>query len=185
MPDNIKAPDQSARATLFTRNSTGLVKSITAFDVLSFTLLAAGPMVLIPLGILELPSLYQGVSLPLAFGISIVLLLALAYNTVALSSTFPRAGGDYVFGSRVVHPIWGMIPSFMVLFSFVIGIGTLVPLALQAFFGPTFLTSYASNSGVLTTIMTLFYGAHIDLFAVSAIILIVIFALAIGSTKAW
>lgn len=76
-------------------------------------------MVLIPLGVLELPSLYEGVNLPLAFGISIILLLALSYNTVALASTFPRAGGDYVFGSRVIHPIWGMIPSFMVLFSFV------------------------------------------------------------------
>ena len=183
MPDNPEAPKQPA--TLFMRNSTGLVKSITAFDVLSFTLLAAGPMVLIPLGILELPSLYEGVNLPLSFGIAIILLLALSYNTVVLASTFPRAGGDYVFGSRVIHPIWGMIPSFMVLFSFVIGIGTLVPLALQAFFGPTFLTSYGSNSGVASTISTLFYGTHLDLFAVSAIILILIFALAVASTKAW
>jgi basic amino acid/polyamine antiporter, APA family len=153
--------------------------------VLSFTLLAAGPMVLIPLGVLELPSLYEGVNLPLVFGISIVLLVALAYNTVALSSTFPRAGGDYVFGSRVVHPIWGMIPSFMVLFSFVVGIGTLVPLALQAFFGPTFLTSYGSNPDVATTIANLFYISHTNLFAVSAVILILIFALAIASTKGW
>ncbi len=142
-------------------------------------------MVLIPLGILELPSLYQGVNLPLAFGISIVLLLALSYNTVALVATFPRAGGDYVFGSRVVHPIWGMIPSFMVLFSFVIGIGTLAPLALQAFFGPTFLTSYGSNPGVLNTVSNLFYVSHLNLFIVSAIILALIFALAIANTKAW
>jgi basic amino acid/polyamine antiporter, APA family len=183
LPENPEAPKQPA--TLFTRNSTGLVKSITAFDVLSFTLLAAGPMVLIPLGILELPSLYEGVNLPLAFGIAIILLLALSYNTVVLASTFPRAGGDYVFGSRVIHPIWGMIPSFMVLFSFVIGIGTLVPLALEAFFGPTFLTSYGSNSGVASTISSLFYGTHLNLFIVSAVILIVIFALAAVSTKAW
>jgi basic amino acid/polyamine antiporter, APA family len=182
LPDN---PEAKQPQTLFTRNSTGLVKSISAFDVLSFTLLAAGPMVLIPLGILELPSLYEGVNLPLSFGIAIILLLALSYNTVALASTFPRAGGDYVFGSRVIHPVWGMIPSFMVLFSFVIGIGTLVPLALQAFFGPTFLTSYASNSGVLSAISTWIYGTHLDLFIVSAIILILLFALAVMSTKAW
>jgi APA family basic amino acid/polyamine antiporter len=183
--DAKKPPPSSSSTTIFTRNSTGLVKSISAVDVLSFTLLAAGPMVLIPLGILELPSLYQGVNLPLAFGISIVLLLALSYNTVALVATFPRAGGDYVFGSRVVHPIWGMIPSFMVLFSFVIGIGTLAPLALQAFFGPTFLTSYGSNPGVLNTVSNLFYVSHLNLFIVSAIILALIFALAIANTKAW
>ncbi|HKW03984.1 MAG TPA: amino acid permease, partial [Nitrososphaerales archaeon] len=154
----MSSPTSSEKPSLFTRKSTGLVKSITALDVLSFTLLAAGPMVLIPLGILELPSLYEGTSLPLIFGISIVLLLALAYNTVSLASAYPRAGGDYVFGSRVVHPIWGMIPSFMVLFSFVVGIGTLVPLAMQVFFGPAFLASYASNTGVFNTISTLFYS---------------------------
>ncbi len=167
------------------RNSTGLVKSITAFDVLSFTLLAAGPMVLIPLGILELPSLYEGVSLPLVFGIAIVLLLALAYNTVALTSVFPRAGGDYVFGSRVLHPIWGIIPSFMVLFSFVVGIGTLAPLSLQAFFGPTFLTSYGSNASVASAVAYWFYSGPLHLFIISAVILVLIFALAVVKTKAW
>lgn len=175
----------SEKPSLFTRKSTGLVKSITALDVLSFTLLAAGPMVLIPLGILELPSLYEGTSLSLIFGISIVLLLALAYDTVSLASAYPRAGGDYVFGSRVVHPIWGMIPSFMVLFSFVVGIGTLVPLAMQAFFGPAFLTSYASNSSVFNTISTLFYSGPQNLAIVCSIVLIITFGLAMASTKGW
>ncbi len=142
-------------------------------------------MVLIPLGIEELPTLYEGVNLYLAFGIAIVLLLALSYNTVALSSTFPRAGGDYVFGSRVVHPIWGMVPSFMVLFSFVVGIGTLVPLALEAFFAPTFLTSYGSNSGVSTWVFNWIYGPHLNLAVLCAVILIILFGLAILSTKAW
>ncbi|MGI0081214.1 MAG: hypothetical protein ACRECH_16525, partial [Nitrososphaerales archaeon] len=180
-------PDETRKdkPTLFTRNSTGLLKSISAFDVLSFTLLAAGPMVLIPLGILELPALYEGVNLYLIFGIAIILLLALAYNTVSLASAFPRAGGDYVFGSRVVHPIWGMIPSFMVLFSFVVGIGTLVPLAMQAFFGPSFLTSYASNPSVLSTITSLFYSGPLNLGIVCSVVLILIFGLAIASTKAW
>jgi APA family basic amino acid/polyamine antiporter len=177
--------ESNSDKTIFTRNSTGLVKSITAFDILSFTLLAAGPMVLIPLGIEELPSLYEGVNLYLAFGVAIILLLALSYNTVALASTFPRAGGDYVFGSRVVHPIWGMIPSFMVLFSFVVGIGTLVPLALEAFFGPTFLTSYPSDSGIVNWVLSWIYGPHLNLAILSAVILIILFGLAILSTKAW
>ncbi|MGI0084179.1 MAG: amino acid permease, partial [Nitrososphaerales archaeon] len=107
------------------------------------------------------------------------------YNTVSLASAFPRAGGDYVFGSRVVHPIWGMIPSFMVLFSFVVGIGTLVPLSMQAFFGPSFLTSYASNASVLSTITSLFYSGPLNLGIVCSVVLILIFGLAIASTKAW
>jgi amino acid transporter len=102
--------------SVFVREATGLVKSVSGFDVFSFTVLAAGPIVLIALGVLTIPAIYEGTSIPLILLISIVPLLALAYNTVALSSAMPRAGGDYVFGSWVVHPIWGMIPSFMILF---------------------------------------------------------------------
>jgi len=94
----------------------------------------------------------------------------------------PRAGGDYVFGSRVVHPVWGMIPSFMVLFSFVVGIGVLVVVDLQAFLGPAILTSYPQY---LNTILNLFYLNPLNLFIISALILIFVFSLAIVSTRAW
>ena len=147
--------------------------------MLTFTLLAAGPIVLVPLGALILPSIYQGADLSLIFGISIILLLTLAYNVTALSSAMPRAGGDYVFGSRVVHPIWGMIPSFMVLFSFVVGIGVLVVVDLQAFLGPAILTSYPQYLG---TVLNLFYTNPLNLFIVSAVLLILIFGVVIAST---
>ncbi len=179
MPDE----PESKKQLLFTRQSTGLVKSISAFDVLTFTVLAAGPIVLIPFGILQLPSIYQGSDITLILGISIILLLALAYNTVALSSALPRAGGDYVFGSRVVHPIWGMIPSFMILLSFVVGVGTLVVLTMIAFLGPAILTSYFPQYG--TTVLNLFYLSQTNLFLISALALILIFGLAMTSTKAW
>jgi amino acid transporter len=139
-------------------------------------------MVLIPLGVLVLPSIYEGANIPLILGLSIILLLALAYNTTALSAALPRAGGDYVFGSRVVHPIWGMIPSFMVMFSFVVGIGTLVVVALQAFVGPAILTSYPQYA---PSVVGAIYTSPVSLFAVSAVILIAIFGLAALSTKAW
>lgn len=166
----------------FVRESTGLVKSVSALDVLAFTLLAAGPLVLIPLGVLTLPSVYQGSSLPVVLGLSLPILLALAFNTIALSSAIPRAGGDYIFGSRVVHPVWGVIPSFMALFSFVVGIGTLAVLNLQAFLGPAILTSYPSTA---PTVVSLIYTSKIDLFLISSLILIFVFALAAVGNRAW
>ncbi|MDG6997205.1 MAG: APC family permease, partial [Nitrososphaerota archaeon] len=174
-------PDDSKKS-VFTRDSTGLVKSISAIDVLSFTFLAAGPIVLIALGVLTLPAIYEGTDLYLIFGISIVLLLALAYNTAALASAMPRAGGDYVFGSRVIHPVWGMIPSFMVLFSFVVGIGTLAVVSLEAFVGPAFITSYPQY---LNTILSLIYTSPLNLSIIAGVVLALIFGLAIGSTKGW
>ncbi|PSO05500.1 hypothetical protein B9Q12_00345, partial [Candidatus Marsarchaeota G2 archaeon ECH_B_SAG-G06] len=132
--------------------------------MLSFTLLASGPMVLIPLGVLTLPSVYEGANVPFILGLALVLLLPLAYNTTALSSTIPRAGGDYVFGSRIVHPIWGVIPSFMILFSFVTGIGSLVIVTLQAFVGPAIITSYPQ---FLNATLSFLYLYPIRLFAIS------------------
>jgi basic amino acid/polyamine antiporter, APA family len=166
---------------VFTRASTGLVKSISALDVLSFTFLAAGPVVLIALGVLELPSIYAGVNLPLVLILAILFLIPLAYNTACLASALPRAGGDYVFGSRIVHPIWGMIPSFMVLFSFVVGIGTLVVVDLQAFLGPAILTSYPQYA---TTVLSWVYQSG-NVAVLATIILALVFALAIASTKGW
>ena len=168
--------------SLFTRNSTGLVRSISAFDVLSFTLLAAGPIVLIALGVLTLPAIYEGASLPEIFALAIILLLALAYNTAALTSALPRAGGDYVFGSRIVNPIWGMIPSFMVLFSFVVGIGVLVVVALQAFVGPAIITSYPQYAG---SVANWIYTNPLNLSILAIIILALIFGLAVASTTGW
>ncbi len=173
---------EKRKTVVFTRDATGLVRSVSSFDVLTFTLMAAGPIVLIPFGILTLPAIYEGANIPLMLGISIPLLIIMAYNTVALVSAMPRAGGDYVFGSRIVHPIWGMIPSFMVMFSFVVGIGTLAVLTLQAFVGPAIITSYPQT---LPAVLGLIYESPFNLFLVAAVILAVMFGLAIASTKAW
>lgn len=144
-------------------------------------MLAAGPVVLIALGVTTLTSVYAGVNLPLILVIAILLLIPLAYNTAALSSALPRAGGDYVFGSRIVNPVWGMIPSFMVLFSFVVGIGTLVVVDLEAFVGPAILTSYPQYAGAVTS----WIYTPANLAVVAAVILALVFALAIASTKGW
>ncbi len=170
------------KPVLFTRNSTGLVKSVSAIDVLIYTLSCAGPIVLIALGVTELPSIYEGVNLPLVFGLSLILLVTLAYNTICLSSTLPRAGGDYVFGSRIVNPVWGMIPSFMVEFSFVVGIASLSLVGLEAFIGPAILTSYPQFAG---TVSTWIYGAPINVAALGLLIILVIFGFAIIGTRKW
>ena len=145
--------NDNKKPALFTRQSTGLVKSISATDVLFYTLsraLADRPDS--TLGVTTLPSIYEGVDLPLVFGLSLILLITVAYNTICLSATLPRAGGDYVFGSRIVNPIWGMIPSFMVEFSFVVGIASLAVVALEAFIGPAIITSYPQYAQTVSSL---------------------------------
>jgi basic amino acid/polyamine antiporter, APA family len=174
--------EAKGKPRVFMREATGLVKSVSAFDVLSFTVLAAGPVVLIALGVLTVPAIYQGSSIPLILLVSIIPLLALAYNAVALSSAMPRAGGDYVFGSRVIHPIWGMIPSFMIFFSFAIGIGSLAVISFQAFVGPAILTSYP---GYAPTVLSLIYTSSTNLALLAGTTLVIVFAIAMWRTKAW
>lgn len=176
------AADEGKKPTVFVREATGLVKQVSGFDVLWFTVLAAGPVVLIALGALTVPAIYQGSDVPTILLFSIIPLLALAFNAVALSSAMPRAGGDYVFGSRVVHPIWGMIPSFMILFSFAIGIGSLAVISFQAFVGPAILTSYPAYA---PTVVNLIYASPSTLALLAGLTLVIIFVLAMLRTRAW
>src|SRR5487761_989233 len=95
--------------SIFTRNATGLVKSISATDVFVFTLMVAGPIIFIPLGAITLPAAYEGVNPYLLMLLILLIVVPFAYNIVCLTSMMPRTGGDYVFGSRVLHPAWGMM----------------------------------------------------------------------------
>ena len=111
-----------------------------------------------------------------------MLLVAIVYNGAGLSVAMPRAGGDYVFGSRIVHPIWGMIPSFMLLFSAVFGIPAVMIVALQAFLAPLITTLYPSQASMAAS---LFYTSPLNLFIITSVVIILVFGLAMLKTKAY
>ena len=136
---------------------------------------------MIPLGILSLPSIYEGVSIPLILALSIIPIFAIAFSVTLLSSSMPRAGGDYVFGSRIVHPVWGIIASFMWMFTMITGTGSLALLTIQGFLGPAILVSFPQYT---SSVVSLLYTPS-TVFVVVALLLVGLIVLAALSTRLW
>lgn len=168
---------------VYTRQASGLVREISAHEVLNYTLLSAGPLFFIAYSILLVPAQFVGADMAIALVLLLPVLLSIAYNTSMLGATMPRAGGDYVFGSRIVHPIWGLIPSASVLLSFIVGIGTLPPIAMEFFFAPALQTSFP-NSALATGIASALSSSSVEV-GIGILLIGGGYALVAVSTRAW
>lgn len=101
-----------AREGLFTRKSTGLVRSVSPFSVLLFNSLTAPAPFILAVALFWTLGAFPGANLYVALGLGygVGILFALAVGLI--SSALPRSGGDYVLVGRILHPIVGLISSF-------------------------------------------------------------------------
>ncbi|MHB1867518.1 MAG: amino acid permease [Nitrososphaerales archaeon] len=104
----------SERESAFSRNSTGLVREISPHHAFIYNFMAIGlcTFTWVTLFSIAYSSSFSGSSIGLA-----VILLAIAavpfyLCTSMLSSAMPRAGGDYVWQSRILHPAIGFAAAF-------------------------------------------------------------------------
>lgn len=118
----------TASPKIFTRDATGLTKQLSAWDALGVILSGIGLLfVFNAIGLTE--GEYPGAN-PIAtpvFGFLLVLPLVAMYVLFAIA--LPRTGGDYVWVSRVIHPIVGFFTNFtitIISISFVGSIGSAV-----------------------------------------------------------
>lgn len=98
---------------LFVRQATGLVREAGFVDTVFYNWVAGGAVGLaLVYNVYWALNAFSGVNLTTAtllvvpFAICAVLVFSL------LAAAMPRSGGDYVFVSRVVHPVWGFISSW-------------------------------------------------------------------------
>jgi basic amino acid/polyamine antiporter, APA family len=96
--------------TVFVREATGLVRSMSAWDMLFLNIVSFGGAWSIIYG-LEYAPLYGGNVLAglLLTAPGILALLGVYY---IFQVAMPRSGGDYVFISRVIHPAVGLAANF-------------------------------------------------------------------------
>lgn len=129
--------------TLFTRRSSGLVRDIGAFDTLLYGVnaVAIGYVVFI----VGAWALYPGASMSLATLATIVASVAVGITYALLSAAYPRSGGEYVFVSRILHPLVGFVVGLSQAFwqAFYVGIN-------GAFFSKFALAPTAAILGVQT-----------------------------------
>lgn len=103
-------PTADEKAPVFVREATGLVRSMSGFDMMWFNVVSFGAAWSI---------IYALEAAPTYGGDPVVSLLLTAPGILALLGVYhifqismPRTGGDYVFMSRILHPSLGLAANF-------------------------------------------------------------------------
>ncbi|MGO9644584.1 MAG: amino acid permease, partial [Candidatus Bathyarchaeia archaeon] len=116
---------------VFIREATGLVRSLSAFDLFNLTYGQIMPAVGIVFIVSFTPFGFPQSNMFLAFLVAIPLVAigpAMIYSMLA--AAMPRSGGDYVYVSRIIHPALGFMTSWLftvTVISFVADAGYVFP----------------------------------------------------------
>jgi APA family basic amino acid/polyamine antiporter len=107
-------PGSSAAPSLFLRNATGLVKGWSGFDAFSYSFMSVN---LVTLGMFYSLAVFAYVPganpiLSIVLAAIAVTFLAVAYS--GLIAAMPRAGGDYIWQSRILDGIPGILTGAVV-----------------------------------------------------------------------
>jgi len=135
---------------VFTRKSSGLVRSVSGTDALYYGIMAV-TIAYIVFMVAAWPE-YPGSSMEWATFITTLGAIALGTVYALLAATYPRSGGEYVFLSRLFHPALGFVISFLNTFWYTFYFG--VNGAFFAIYGLsplfTMLGLQTHNSGLVT-----------------------------------
>jgi len=111
---------------VYVRKASGLVRNISAWDAMIFNIMVMAPMAILVYGVWA-SVIYPGADLPvtalLAIPISIIIGLFYAIFSLAM----PRAGGDYIWVSRILHPAIGYAVNFFLFMVILSVAGAYIP----------------------------------------------------------
>jgi len=111
---------------VYVRRASGLVRNISAWDAMIFNIMVMAPMAILVYGVWA-SIIYPGAHLPttalLAIPISIVIGLFYALFSISM----PRAGGDYIWVSRILHPSIGYAINFFLFMVILSVAGAYIP----------------------------------------------------------
>ncbi|MCW1311435.1 MAG: amino acid permease [Thermoproteota archaeon] len=100
---------------LYVRKSSGLVRGVKARDALIANLVSMGllgPVLYVMYAVSTSPS----GNIPVTVLIGLCITLTIAYVYWMLATSMPRTGGDYIYTSRILHPLVGFFESFLMFF---------------------------------------------------------------------
>ena len=95
--------------TYFLRQSTGLIREWNVTDVFMYLVLTFNVPIFLALAYTQGGWMDPGASLPLATIFVAIGTTFLGIMYSMLIASMPRSGGDYVFNSRILHPVIGMM----------------------------------------------------------------------------
>jgi amino acid transporter len=177
---------------VFVRDATGLVRELGFLD--QFVLSQAIIVILngFVLTALFAPYFFPGANLGLVFLLGSIPAFAMAAVYSKLSAAIPRSGGDYVWSSRILGPLFGTV-QFVFLFvtTVIIGVGlstySIVTIALSQWAFSLGVTT--SNAGLISLASTLGASCSLSSFcvpwAVATVILVLETVVSIFSLRVY
>ena len=103
------ASDTNATPALFLRNATGLVKGWSGFDAFTYSFMSVNLVTLGMFYSLAVFAYVPGASPVLSIVLAAVAVTFLAIAYAGLIAAMPRAGGDYIWQSRVLDGLPGIV----------------------------------------------------------------------------
>lgn len=113
MADQAVESQAAADEGLFVRNASGLVREANVTDTVFFNWVAGGGVGLaLVYNVYWALNAFPGVDLVTTTLLAVPFAFAAVAVFALLAAAMPRSGGDYVFVSRIVHPVWGFVSSW-------------------------------------------------------------------------
>jgi amino acid transporter len=146
----------ASKPRVFVRDATGLVREISAFDAF----IGNFGVINIPLGLLTFTTaefIFPGGNMVWASLLATVLSIFPAFIYTLLTWAMPRSGGDYVFVSRIIHPIVGFIVNFGIVFWYIFFCGILANWVATLALSPSMLVigTVTGNAGLVNIANTI------------------------------
>jgi len=167
------AAEQAPPVKLFARASSGLIRELSLTDTVWYGIFSGGALFAFVYLFPTPQYVSPGINIPLMLVLTLVYGVIIYYVYAALGSAMPRAGGDYIYESRSLHPVvgftvpWACQLLFWLTFppagAYVLGTFGLVPIA-QVSNAPGVVSWLDSKNGI---------------FIVSAVIVVVCWLLTI------
>jgi APA family basic amino acid/polyamine antiporter len=142
---------------LFSRASSGLIRELSLTDTVWYGVFSGGALFAFVYLFPTPQFVSPGINIPLMLVLTLVYGVVIYYVYAALGSAMPRAGGDYLYESRSLHPVvgftvpWACQLLFWLTFppagAYVLGTFGLVPIA-QASNAPGVVSWLDSKNGI-------------------------------------
>lgn len=103
---------ETAGGRLFTRQATGLVRSVSPRSTLVFNFFTAPAPFVLAIALFWTFGAFPGANLYVALVLGYVAGVIFSFAISTVTAAIPRSGGDYVFVGRILHPVAGIVSSF-------------------------------------------------------------------------
>jgi len=97
---------------VFVRSKSGLVRVMGTFDAFVLNAIVLSFFTGVIYSFQLVPTVLPGANMGIGFLLTIVFTSGLYISYAFMSSSYPRAGGDYVYQSRLIHPALAFVATF-------------------------------------------------------------------------